>query len=454
MTRFTKYAGVFLSAALITAGSGIVWRPIVIDPKSKPTTENGLPECGHSWEGYAADSALARFSKEIRDVPEFHDCQRLIVNADGNDPTYGPLAAVFARYRLDQVSFAALPDSLKDTPLENLVNRSSGTDHEPRTFDVAVAVPLALLYFPEGEPPAGFLEAKSQLSCIYVAPVAGFAWVVPADLDADVPCDTISLSELNSNPRLVVRRTYVSQGDGQEIPAVARWDVTSDRRTPVIGIRCGTAWCEIGTAEFTPTTSYAAAGSDAKRFAVKGWYDEQQLAVFPPLRGPERFANISGKLTRGRNIRPGVNIGTVVPTPELEEWKAIDERNGEWIPVARIFMRPDAGPYANELGFVGSSASPPEAPYATLSICRGTATSCRPGIFRRFRASACGLADNPVAYYARVDTPGEAPRYLCVKYRYHGELAIHPPVVRWRWREDDETIWVRCPEGCCEGAAE
>jgi hypothetical protein len=25
-----------------------------------------------------------------------------------------------------------------------------------------------------------------------------------------------------------------------------------------------------------------------------------------------------------------------------------------------------------------------------------------------------------------------------------------PAVVRWRWKPNDETMWVACPAGCCE----
>jgi hypothetical protein len=427
----------------------------VIDPKTKPSAENGLPECGHSWGGSNAAAALDEFTQEIRDVPEFHDCQRLVSGAQGQTQQYGPIAAVFARYRLDLVSFPEAP--LADTGILNdvLSSDSLPRDGTPRVIKPVQAVPLAILYFPEGPPAAGHLTATSQLSCIYVAPLRGEAWVVPEDVDAESPCTTTSLKDLLGRPTLVVKRSYISNGDGAEIPAVARWDVTSDRGSPVIGLRCGKAWCEIGTEPFTPTASHAPADANNPALAVKGWYDEQQLAVFTRGAAPPVFGlNVDGEPGRRILMRPGENIGTVVPTPELDAWRSIEDKNGEWIPVARIYMRPNAGPYARELGFVGSSASPPDAPYATMSICRGTAKTCRPGIFRRFRATACGLADNPVAYYARIDTPGEASRYLCVKYRYHGQLAIHPPVVRWRWREDDETIWVRCPEGCCEGAAE
>ena len=38
--------------------------------------------------------------------------------------------------------------------------------------------------------------------------------------------------------------------------------------------------------------------------------------------------------------------------------------------------------------------------------------------------------------------------YRCVHRRIHSGEEI-PGAVRWRWKEDDETMWVRCPQGCC-----
>lgn len=40
-------------------------------------------------------------------------------------------------------------------------------------------------------------------------------------------------------------------------------------------------------------------------------------------------------------------------------------------------------------------------------------------------------------------------RYRCTARRTHQGVDI-PRVVRWRWKEDDETIWSYCPAGCCE----
>ncbi|MGH7615226.1 MAG: hypothetical protein ACREMW_14450, partial [Gemmatimonadales bacterium] len=48
-------------------------------------------------------------------------------------------------------------------------------------------------------------------------------------------------------------------------------------------------------------------------------------------------------------------------------------------------------------------------------------------------------------------------KYKCAKRWDHKDLKdaagnpIHiPGAVRWRWRANDETSWVRCDQGCCQ----
>jgi hypothetical protein len=51
-------------------------------------------------------------------------------------------------------------------------------------------------------------------------------------------------------------------------------------------------------------------------------------------------------------------------------------------------------------------------------------------------------------------TPAKA-KYFCVHRRGHEDIAglDIPGIVRWRWALNDETIWIRCLEGCCEAEA-
>src|SRR6185295_11680520 len=82
-------------------------------------------------------------------------------------------------------------------------------------------------------------------------------------------------------------------GTPSEIPAVARWEWDAARKVQYIGLRCGIDWCNIGPASpggaalFTPADPYIAPpttgapmAADRVR-AVKGWYDQQRLALIP-----------------------------------------------------------------------------------------------------------------------------------------------------------------------------
>ncbi|MFP5356700.1 MAG: hypothetical protein ACLGIK_16435, partial [Gemmatimonadota bacterium] len=88
---------------------------------SRPAPVADRPECPHDWAGAfgpdthavqvpgamsgwttSGDPQQFLISGEITNVPEFHDCQRLVPNAEGAR-AYGRLAAVFARARLDSV---------------------------------------------------------------------------------------------------------------------------------------------------------------------------------------------------------------------------------------------------------------------------------------------------------------------------------------------------------------
>jgi hypothetical protein len=58
---------------------------------------------------------------------------------------------------------------------------------------------------------------------------------------------------------------------------------------------------------------------------------------------------------------------------------------------------------------------------------------------------------NSGTWYARIKSAsGASLKYFCVKYRPLPGNVQPPGVVRWRWKIKDETIWVSCPNGCCE----
>src|SRR5262249_9541223 len=105
-TAFSR-AAVVLTLVGTMSGAGLVG---VRSSASRPhrasamaLADDTLPECPHDWSQLPKRLGGGRVPAEgfytvgpITDVPEFHDCQRL-VDSTGE---YGPLVAVFAAYDL------------------------------------------------------------------------------------------------------------------------------------------------------------------------------------------------------------------------------------------------------------------------------------------------------------------------------------------------------------------
>ena len=421
------------------------WTFFGVTPHWKKAMTSQNPECPHAWDkflvrapqkggGYdssrvlddmegpgtvvfPAGSLAAPYGfslpNPITDVPEYHDCQRMR-EVDGNTVKYGALIAVFANPSLE-----TMPESAFSTP----------------TTVVEVFV----------SEPGGYrpLRIQNTFSCLVLqrdAKQEWHAWMMSVRRQ-DQCTKTFTMAQLKDDMTLQVVATSPPVGD--TVPGVARWDWDSTMNRQYIGVRCASQWCEVGYGPLTPSETYTAGGStgpEAANITIKGYYDEQRLAEFPA----------------GGGMRPGENTGTLVPSPTLAATMAggLDAYNGGWSHVADVYMRPDAGSYAKSLNFVGDVAAPPKAKHARVSLCRGGRLQCRPSLPHFFFRPSCHKSpgDGQI-WYAKIEQDGKRPKYYCVVYRNHEGHQI-PPVTRWRWRVDDEGVWVSCPEGCCETNAD
>lgn len=435
-------------------GALVVFGGFFIYPKGKPSSLSANPECPHDWgkmityspkPGSTAirqeDLDLARSTGrpvvgveiteaivdnpdlppegfavpgETTNVPEFHDCQKLrLVDANGN-ATFGDLAAIFAKEALDSVT------------VDSLTN----------------GVVLGFVYLPfGGSYPT--LHIQGKFSCLVVkqTDAALEAWMVNVvkEDDCDRPASALATSDIN---KLAVRVPALDASFVPDhVPAVARWDWDDATSKHFIGIRCANAWCEIGAEGFGPSLSYVYASlptaAAQRNLAVKGWYDEQFLAEYPA--GVEQAS---------------ANRGSVVPTAALEAFKQGAVAVGSWGEVATIHTRASAGSYKGSFHFVDAAADPPDGEHVTLSLCRGSWLSCKPSTFRRFWPTSCDLDRTETRWYARVTRANGSSKFYCTLFREHkhdgGKAFDIPAVTRWRWRRNDETIWVSCPQGCCE----
>jgi hypothetical protein len=108
-----------------------------------------------------------------------------------------------------------------------------------------------------------------------------------------------------------------------------------------------------------------------------------------------------------------------------------------WKPVAYLLMDGNpGGKYKSKLNL--------ERGINKVFYCHGTFASCG----ETTTEPPCEVgADH--TWWAKIESAvTHEVKYYCVTRRTHPGLEI-PGVVRWRWSEDDETLWVRCPEGCC-----
>lgn len=383
----------------------------VIVPEGKLVDDTPNPECPHDYRGERSPiGALIDFTKS--GVPEFNDCQRLIRRTPAGLRTYGPLAAIFAKDSIDTLGVS----------------------------NFAAPVVVALIYKPE-ELGYDELHLRGTNSCLVLRRMAGTlrAWVL--GVDAAAQCQSaVPLTALRPSDELQVREIPPPPGlQPKDIPPVARWDWDEQSGTQFIGVRCGPNWCEVGRREgFETSAQYddpAATSPESRRnIAIKGWYDEQPLAHYLAPAPSE----------------PMKGLGTVIPSEGLASMTATSVA-GEWVEVASIFMRPDAGAYAKDFNFIGTTVAPPGGEHSRLWLCMGDAARCKPIDGKSvFDPTACDADSHGRRWYARVDHPSQPPRYFCVVYREHPAGFVLPAMVRWRWRANDETIWVSCPAGCCE----
>lgn len=310
------------------------------------------------------------------------------------------------------------------------------------------------------------LGIPSNFSCVYVyfdrnsalrakvvpTPALGTAW--DACNSAANPNDPATQGK-----ELTVIRS--AGGPSSDYPAVARWDRDTVNNQESIGIKCGAGWCEIGAPgpdkAFTPSAVADIAGAQPAGFkritGIKGWYDEQLLAM--PI-------GVSS------SVQPTTIKGTIYPVPKLHDLTMSNfstgvVSNNPWVPVAFISIQP-GGPtdtdalsyYKRKLGLERTEAGWPLTRMNQVWQCYGTRAHCGvpsplPGHY------ACGPDHMyiwiPVArWWSKIVAPSGAITYRCVTRRFE---SVTPPVdipgtARWRWVIDDETTWNDCVLGCCE----
>lgn len=414
------------------------------------------PECPHHWDfskikvtpskrGEVALKTLSGNPGELSaprlntNVPEFHDCQRL-VRGSGTDATYDSLVAVFAS------------DTMADTGLVHPL--------PPPPSGGVWLVPLVEVVSWGGSYPA--LAIEPGFNCLYV-PVSDtlstVAFMVPfgaveQDCRLARSYDDVR-SAPGSKPLRLHRVTYPGL-KWDDYPPVARWDWDTVASTQVIGFKCASAWCEVGahksevhTAEnllsrLGPARASALAGALggpalARVLTVKGWYDEQRLAP------PDARWGTSAPDPTPLDLR-----GTLIPVGELGRMGVADF-GAHWRVVAAVLLDRISPEYQAKYNYLPMDGT---GRVTTISLCvERDGTQACPEIPEEVRTkSACGPEAGPTTprrWWARTAAPDGATRYWCIVRRGHSGPDDVPGTARWRWLANDETTWARCDRGCC-----
>ena len=415
--------------------------------------------CPHYWSRFfkerGEDTTLFLAGRQI-DVPEYNDCQRLLVNSSSRPDTaytdlkFDSVAAIWARADLNNVyqQQAAIGNATGRPFFAALRNPNPATTRVTAIGQIWTTGP----YTPLG--------LSAEFSCIVLqwdGPVASrnprnyHAWMVPVahwELCAS-PLDLPA-----SSAYYLGAQELPAQGNSDgpdEIPPVARWDWDGRRGEQYIGIACPSGWCELygeephnpqahwGSPNYKVPAGLNIHGKAGRVVRQKGWYDEEYLASTTPTPGPSPVLDGAGA------------FGTVFPVPDLKGRSISDYHVGEFVPVGWISINPGSPGYSGKYGFSLNPAPPQRPDVNALFLCLDDGTNRCKATPKHLCSPWSDHSSGP-HFYARL---GKSPDDLngtdfCVDYTGFTPGVSAVGTVRWRWRDDDQTIWVSCPGGCCQ----
>lgn len=358
----------------------------------------------------------------IVDVPEYNDCQKL---ATGDPAEYGPKVGIYVSAGLDTLFRTDMSRSASGSP-------TSGN------------VFVALIHNFGKDYVTQSLTIKSGYSCLRLRPGPGVYQATIEDVGAAVP-NCLKPPTVTPRGISMVRALHVGPAHFEDYPPVARWEWDPAQLHHYVGIKCGPAWCEVGgrgepdvgVGEAPPNEAIpglpSSPGMAGRTHLVKGWYDEQALAI-PGTSKP---------------LEPRVRA-RIYPHQQLEA-VTFDLFGKGWVPAAYVYLPEASAPYHDALHLSQG--------LNTIYLCQARSTlqdhcaGAAAGTFGKCAPSDADTNGEPATiWYARImptgTTDANAAGYICVTKQQHVGVDIRA-TTRWRWADDDEKIWIRCTNGCC-----
>lgn len=233
--------------------------PCDILPENKPVVgsiahPNGYPR----WNGNAIEMGRVPRLKPDTNVSrnliddttfanEVHDCQRLVVE-EGDTLAFGPLVGLLPLKRAMTLTDA---EFLAPQAVATVYNWG-GFHGENQEYDS--------------------LGIEHRRNCLWLHETAG-AWRAAMTQLPHGSCSSESPPGGNLYTLDVQRAVHAGP-----MPATARWEWSEPDSLHMIGIKCGSAWCRIGSQHLGLADSVDLPPADA-RSTIPGYFDAQHLAV-------------------------------------------------------------------------------------------------------------------------------------------------------------------------------
>jgi hypothetical protein len=357
-------------------------------------------------------------------IHEYHDCQRLIQGGQ-----YSALVGIFAHPHVDVYQQR---DSFANGRLAAII-----VDFVTKK-QLMPYRPLGIL------PGTNCLVLKSDSGGRWQAGIINQPVALNLTTRRYLPCrNDLQWSDVPASARaqLVVIPQRGFDMNGRPVaPPVARWDWDERLGINYIGVKCDAmTWCEIGPRGFTPSPPQPNAAGQP---IFKGYYDEQYLADSTGSRVTGIWATIlPGENARDTSAMPAGG-GPRYHLSHLRINGRGDMRDRDWAYYLKKFFAVQTTPLppygraaTAELMIIPISAGTPYSLGATSAAGAPTGIAPPLGIFGVYAGESNSRWLGPKG----------------VAFRSHPSSVVKVPVVRWRWKFDDEAAWGFCrPNGCCE----